>query len=332
VEGAVGEYMARALVRLGMARWCAGRSSGRATILMYHGVTDCPPDQLDFPRLHLNVDLFRQQMAHLAERYNVMPLRELVGQLLQGDRIGPRTVCLTFDDGYSNVVRCALPILREFRLPATLFVVTGLVRQRNMGWWDQIARVARMLPEPLKVSIAGEHILFGPDTLPQALERLKAVPDAERERALAVILGAVPDLGPPGDSRMATEEELRAWIGDGMSVGSHTVTHPILTRLTPQALGHELADSRSQLEAMTGQPVDLLCYPNGTVGDFDASVVEAARTAGYEAAVTTIGGQVTAESDLMALRRYDGNTSLVRLQARVSGAEPALRRLLGRSD
>jgi peptidoglycan/xylan/chitin deacetylase (PgdA/CDA1 family) len=98
--------------------------------------------------------------------------------------------------------------------------------------------------------------------------------------------------------RTMSWDELRALPGDGVTVGSHTVTHPHLPRLSDRELAKEVGESRERIEAELGRPCPLLAYP---YGEHDERVQEAVRAAGYETAF----GLGSRRSDEFATARVD---------------------------
>ncbi|MGH2796418.1 MAG: polysaccharide deacetylase family protein [Solirubrobacterales bacterium] len=157
---------------------------------------------------------------------------------------GPKTLAVTFDDGYRSVTELARPILSGLGLPATVFVPTAFAGTPKPTAWP-----------------GTDHWLGG-----------------EHEHELAPM----------------SWEELRALAGQGWEVGSHTRTHPHLTRLDDAGLHAELEGSRSDCERHLGLPCRSLAYP---YGDHDERVVAAAARAGYETA-GTLPGRLHAPSPL----------------------------------
>ena len=104
-------------------------------------------------------------------------------------------------------------------------------------------------------------------------------------------------------SRFLSWEQVREMSREGMAFGSHTLTHPHLTRLPVREARRELEDSRKVLEDQLGLPVRGLAYPYGTFRDFDARVEQLAAEAGYDWAVTIISGTNRQGADPLALRR-----------------------------
>ncbi len=171
----------------------------------------------------------------------VVSLQEIAVAMEQGRDLPPRTVAITFDDGFADSYTAAFPTLSSLAMPATIFVVVGAIGSRL-------------------------HVL--------------------RDRP-----AGVPAL---------TWEQIRAMPRHLIAVGSHTVTHPNLTRLTAAGLERELAESRDVIARETGVSPDLFCYPRG---DFDDTVRLAVQRAGYRLACTTRPGGVSATTDPLALPR-----------------------------
>lgn len=302
----------RQLGRLGAA---ALRTAGSAIALLsgrrslavvnYHRVLAHPD-----PLLESEPDLadFRWQMALLADCFNVMPLYDAL-RALDAGCLPPRTVCITFDDGYRSVHDLALPILREFKLPATVFVTSGYVGDDAGNMWnDRIIHAVQTLPAgTLDLSDLGLecYSLASMAARRQAAARLteagKYMPPQARE-ALVQRLDQISGL--KNDALMLTPAMLVALDNNGVEIGAHTVSHPILTSLDDDSARYEITAGKTQLENLIGKPVRLFAYPNGKVGkDFDARHVDMVRQAGFSAAFTTAVGAITGDQDRFQLPR-----------------------------
>jgi peptidoglycan/xylan/chitin deacetylase (PgdA/CDA1 family) len=148
---------------------------------------------------------------------------------------------------------------------------------------------------------------------------LKKVPDHEKDDALLEIASSlgvnVPEL-PPDDYGGISWDQARRMEADGVEIGSHTKTHPILTSVSDSRLLSELAESRARLEAMLGHEINLLCYPNG---NHDGQVRRAAVASGYLCAVTVELGFNDHSIDPMRLRRMDAEADFMRFIQITSG-------------
>lgn len=280
------------------------KDGGRLCVVSYHRILE----EADLI-LGSEPDLatFKWQVALLAECFNVLPLAQALDALKQGS-LPPRAVCITFDDGYRSTHDLALPVLKEFGLPATVFVTTGYVDGRSM-WNDNIVEAIRSMPGKdldLRDLGLGMYSLATPHDRQRATEKLiaaaKYLPTDSRNDLTRKLLelGRARD----GDDLMLSREMICALSRQGIEIGGHTVSHPILSGLPDEMARKEIIDNKRQLEEIIGEPIRFFAYPNGKPGiDFDHRHAAMARDAGYQAAFTTSFGAITADKDTYQLPR-----------------------------
>jgi peptidoglycan/xylan/chitin deacetylase (PgdA/CDA1 family) len=128
------------------------------------------------------------------------------------------------------------------------------------------------------------------------------------------------DEGPELSGPLLTPDELRAVEAAGLELGSHTMTHAALTRVTDDVLRFELARSREVLAGIAAHPISVLAYP---YGDVDERVKDAAREAGYDAALAVNSGPLDWRGDAYEIRRQRVGNSASDAYMRfiLSGAE-----------
>jgi len=281
------------------------RHERRLCIINYHRVLAQPDPLLDSEP---TVETFRWQMNLLARCFNVLPLAEAVERLEQG-RLPPRAVAITFDDGYRSLHDLALPVLREFGLPATVFVTSGHMADASSMWNDIILEAVRRLPGP-QIDLRPIGLDVYPLATPEQrknsasllTERCKYLEPAQRATMLAHLQEQVSTN--LSECLMLTEEMIANLIAHGIDIGGHTVTHPILARLDDAAAQREIEDNKRDLESVIGRPVELFAYPNGKYGaDFDERHASMVRAAGYRAAFTTATGAAAQHHDPFQLPR-----------------------------
>lgn len=279
----------------GMSHWLAHRHPVRR-ILMLHGVGGARMSQEDFYRV----------MAWLKAHYDVVPLDAMIRDILSGEPApagsGRSQLAITFDDGLRNQCLIARPVLEQLAMPATIFVCPGLVETGQWMWnHDARARLSRLQPE----AFAEWARLGGSPSqhIEGAIAWMKTLALPERLQVQAQLRECTPDFVPTQDEHdaydMMTWDEVRACDRGLMSIGSHTMTHPILPTLTEPEIQRELQASRDMLEAQLGRTVDVFCFPNGST---DARVRQMARSI-YRAALTTEEGMISATVDPMAIPR-----------------------------
>jgi peptidoglycan/xylan/chitin deacetylase (PgdA/CDA1 family) len=277
----------------------------RLTILIFHRVLPTP-DPL-FPG-EPDAAWFETQMQWIKDWFNVLPLAEAI-ECLRSQSLPARAAAITFDDGYADNCTVALPILRRAGLSATFFVATGYLNGGQM-WNDTVIDVVRRAKGPrldLSQLQLGDHLVATLDDRRRALEQLlnaiKYMVPAQRERLVGDLAA---DAGiAPSRELMLTSHQVRTLADSGMTIGAHTVSHPILARVDEKQARTEMIQSKLRLEAITGRKVDLFAYPNGKPDtDYTMTHVRLVREAGFSAAVSTGWGTATARGDIFQLPRF----------------------------
>jgi glycosyltransferase involved in cell wall biosynthesis/peptidoglycan/xylan/chitin deacetylase (PgdA/CDA1 family) len=301
------------------------RSAGTWTILGYHRVG---PASADGGPGAVRPDRFRDHLRFLKGRYDVVTVGEGLAALRRGGAPRPM-VSLTFDDGYRDNVTNALPILLAEGCRATLYPTLEAIEEGKAPWphrlaWDLRRLTGRGVVPPASwpdvlIAFAAATGL-GAEEIAGRITRI--VSEAKRWPApeCARIVADVERLAGPTTTRpeMLAPGDLRAWRDAGMEVGSHTHRHAVLSRLAPAERRADLDASRRGLQAILGTPVVHLAYPNGRAGDWDETVVEDARAAGFESALTTMEGINLTGADPFRLARVSvGNDTTSALALRL---------------
>lgn len=282
------------LLRAGARLRFPGGRSGSLPILMYHRVLHRPdPLQPGIPDA-ARVD---RQFRTLAEHFRVLPLPEALALQTEG-RLPDRCLCLTFDDGYRDNFDVALPLLREHGLTATVFVASGYLDGGCM-FNDTVAEAVRRLPDgAVDLAFAGlgtravgdqnsRRTLIG--ELTQAIKYQSPEDRMISEAHLHQLVQAAGQRLP--DDLMMRSDQVLALHRQGIDIGGHTVTHPILTTLSTELARHEIGANREALKGITGHTPTLFAYPNGKPDrDYDQSHARLVAEAGYRAAVSTAVG------------------------------------------
>ena len=301
----------------------------KALVLTYHRFTESGDQETTSLRN------FDRQLQYLKKHYQLVPLSQLAAQVSKGKRLPKRLAAIAIDDGYRDSYEIAFPLLRAYDAPATLFVVTDFVDRAAWLWTDKLRFLAaRTAAQFLKVQIGNIEVearLDGPcsrrDAAKRVNELLKTLPDDSKDEAILRIAGSLgvdlPKL-PPDEYAAITWQQAREMDAAGVEIGSHTVSHPILTRVTHERLRDELGRSRGRIEKELNRGVDMLCYPNG---DYDTRVVRAARSAGYRCAVTIEPGLNAGGCDLLRLRRVHTQSNFARFVKHTSGFDQIRRYL-----
>ena len=293
------------LVRL--ALWRRQRREQQLIILDYHRAT--------------GGDL-RPLMLYLRRHYRVLHLEQALEELYaprkDGQQVPDRRMplVLTFDDGYHDNYTHAFALTRELQVPITIFLVPGYIESGKCFWWLEGQRLIRHAQVD-EVTIEGRTYNLGHSVerglLVRAIDnRLRyARSVAEREAFLAAVSRAL--AVPSGVSedeavRQLRWEEVREMERSGwVSIGAHTMHHPVLACLTdPAEVRREVEECRTVLEQQLGHPVRIFAYPIGKPEDIGDEAVQAVKAAGYHFAVTTVEELSTVQCDPHFLPRLPG--------------------------
>ena len=284
----------------GLSIWLARRKRARG-VIMFHGVDD----------IHMPVEAFETNLRWLAERFRIVSLADVVDGMLAGRRPDPRgELALTFDDGLSNHFNVAYPVLQRLQLPATFFVCPQLIEDRRWIWNQEArARLLEMTPEA-RAEFAQSNLGLALEGVETLVQRMKHLSLADRQRAEADLRQRTSNFvaSPLARRRFdpLTWEQVAQLDSSLITIGSHSLSHPILPLIDDSALEREVAASRSMLEQRLGRSVDLFCYPNGAQDDR----VHASVARNYRAAVTTNYGFVRPLDDAHRLMRIPAASSL----------------------
>jgi len=269
-----------------------GRQAGRLRVVTYHRVADLDPrDDSHDPRLISTTPLlFGRQMAHLAHRYRVVSLRDVIDAVNGTASLPPRATLITFDDGYRDLGEHAFPVLEKLGLPATVFVATAYPGQPDRAfWWDRVYRAVRRSPRTTFTLPSLGLVQLGDmrlETIHRLQDHIVNLPHREAMRLVDAICeeAGAPDTGPRS---VLSWQELRDVGAQGITVAAHTRTHPVLTNLPIEQARAEVAGSLEDVRREIGAAPAAFCYPNGNV---DEGVVGAVREAGVVVAFTTRNG------------------------------------------
>ncbi len=287
-----------------LATWRFSQQGGKLLILIYHQVLEKPDDMR--PDV-IDKTAFTWQMELLARYFNVLPLQQAVTHLKNGT-LPPRAVSITFDDGYADNVTQALPILQQFDLTATFFIANGFLNGGRM-WNDTIIEAIRVITQPeidLSFIGLGQVNIQTPaqkyQVAQQIIKTIKHLDPAVRQQHTNQLANMAPELP---DDLMVTTQQLKYLHQSGMTIGGHTVNHPILARLDNETAQAEIKQNKQNLEQQLDTQLTLFAYPNGKPEqDYRVEHADMVRAAGYQAAVSTQWGVASQTSDLWQLPRF----------------------------
>lgn len=264
----------------------------RLTVLAYHRIIEHQtPTFADYrPVVSATPADFRQQMAFLKTHFSVISLDNVHRALANNAALPDYPLLITFDDGYLDNYQNAYPILREFGFPAVIFLATSRMTDPTPLWWDAVARYFHHTQtQHADLPLIGAADIT-PATLDRLLAELKKIPEDEKLDAVEAIRQSLNVTVPDAEPLFMNWEQVREVVNNGIACQSHTVTHPIMTRIAPDEVRRQLAESRQRIIDETGQTVTAFAYPNGTPADYSPDTMKALHETGYQTAYTLSAG------------------------------------------
>jgi peptidoglycan/xylan/chitin deacetylase (PgdA/CDA1 family) len=276
----------------------AGRRFGR--ILMFHGTP-----------AHHSAEIERQ-LRYLATAFVIVPLAELLQCVAQPNRSLGRKLALTFDDGFRNNVTVLYPLLAKLGIPATFFICPSLIDRGGWLWNHDMRQRLYTLGWPARRTLAAK-VGARSAAVEDLVEWMKTLDLASRlrveRRVRAATHGYAPSTIEREEHDLASWEELRTLDPRLVAIGSHTLTHPILTTLSEREAEVEICESRRLIEKRLGRACEFFCYPNGDISRF---ALECVRRH-YRAALTVTADWVKPSCDPHLVPRFHAPRGVLRL-------------------
>ena len=281
---------------------------GKVAILQYHRVVT--PDDLSRgyiePAMYVLDDVFDTQVRWLLEQFEILSFSQLLARWDANEWDERKAYCvLTFDDGWLDNYRHAFPILKKYEVPATIFLPTNFVGSNEWFWPEKIAflltcmdrrrvtsaqrnrvrDVIAELPGQMHPEVVGQEGISG-TTMEKIIGQCKLLPPSGIE-SLLDRLSETLEVSIPHERITMNWSEVTEMAKNGISFGSHSCSHHLLTQLNEENIRQELQESDRVLRALPGGYIPVFCYPNGDNND---AIQDLVRQSQYVAAVGTRRG------------------------------------------
>lgn len=296
-------------------------------ILVYHTIIKDPVPGETLSYSNVSAEDFEWQMQYLVENYRLISLEDYVQSINKGESMPLGSAIITFDDGFRGIYTSAYPVLQKYSVPATIFVCVEFIGKGILQWDTQIDHlISNTKVRDFELEL-GTLCRFDLSSCAHKIaatyeiqRKLSCLDEPARQLALQQL-----------ETKLATEkgqfspnllpltwDQLKDMSNNGISIGSHTMSHPNLTKISRAQAQREIADSKEIIENEIGSPVQLFSFPFGI---FNAEVKAMVRTS-YQGAVALVKG--ASQDDMYCLRRigvYGTNTKFEFI-AKLSVLEP----------
>lgn len=266
----------------------------RLIIVMYHRFT------LENEPFKCNINTFEKHLKYFNKYYNIISFDSYIQSLCCKSPLPNNPLIITFDDGYYDNYTIAYPLLKKHSAAATIFISTNFVNYNEWLWSNKLEYILWNSKKPeFSFQLGSSDYLFSVEdfsswhksqlTIFNYLRELGSQRDSFLAELGSFLRVDVPDQTTE-DFQSLDWSHVKEMQQNGITIGSHTCSHPILSSINSQDLHKEIDGSKNEIETITGKKIDYFCYPNGQSKDYNDEVVKLVEQAGYLAAVTTIPG------------------------------------------
>ncbi len=295
-------------------------------VLMYHRFSNMEDSG------KVSAAVFEQQICELKKNFNVQPLSRISGLIRQNKSFSHNTIAITVDDGYDDFYRIAYPILKRHGLPATVYITTDFIDGKLWLWPDKITYILHNTSADkmtLTLTDGSDRVLSlltvadRSGAWSRLIDHCLILGEVERRSfidALARDLEVAVNVEPPAAYAPMSWTAVQEISENGIEIGAHTRSHPVLSRLNGGWLWEEINGCKNQLEKIVDKPVTAFCYPNGQPADYNDEVKRMVIDSGYSSATVAFHDKHGWE-DPFEIRRYGVGADPMQFRKAVYGIE-----------
>jgi peptidoglycan/xylan/chitin deacetylase (PgdA/CDA1 family) len=303
-------------------------------VLLFHRILPVRDNMWD----PIDPDLFEKTLRYVQKKFHVVPLKEA---LFENNMVSAKPLAaITFDDGYSDFIQYAMPVLDKYKMTASMYIVSDCI-DRDLPPWtyllDNIFAKTKKLSWPdIEVnSFPPEYQVTSWNTAEERIayckkfkQYLKRIPAQQRNSIIANALLNFNDVEDP-HGLMMSWNDVKQIHSAGFEIGSHSVTHPTLATIEDEkTILFELTESARRIKAKTDIEADIFSYP---IGSYDERVKQLTKNAGYKAGLAVNGKKYTpGKQDIFEVPRIElYNESWLKTRSRTNGTVSYLKQLKG---
>lgn len=266
----------------------------RPLVLAFHGIFDGPKKLGVYPPTFIHVDDLNEKLIYIKKKYHVLSPQQFLIHIDQNSPFPKHSVLVTFDDGYENYMRLAVPLLQQHNIKSIVFIPSKYIEENKPFWYDVIWLFFKYGQERYKLEIMDmmkiSNLSYGISLVNQALSKLKRMLPQQRDNILEKVMERLPLEKSNFKAILKcsypmTLTELKNLLkSEGTTFGGHTHTHTILTVLSDNNAEQEIRENKKRLEEYVGEPCHFFAYPNGGAEDFNDFHEGLLKKMGYKAA------------------------------------------------
>lgn len=284
------------------------KQSGAPFILMYHRVLNLVhSDYFIQPGMFVTPKTFEMHLGLLGQKYNVLPLRELLEGFYVEKQSMVKCCSITFDDGWRDNYTNAFPLLKKYNTPASIFLATGYAGGDLWFWEEEVAfflhqnsrqNIVSLFKSNLNASQYKKIANIAWD-ITGVIYLMKQLP--EEHRVELVRLVSMSNKSIRNKKRMVISwDEAREMQEESVDVFSHSHSHRLLTGLAYDEVLKDISTSLTLLSEELDNKQDVFCYPSGKFTD---DIIEILKNNGIKYALTTQRSSLAHSKEIFSIPR-----------------------------
>ena len=249
-------------------------------ILIYHGLDTS--GNLKYNSRFISQEYFEKQIAFFRKNFNIVSVKDVFHSNLKSDRLN---IAITFDDGYANNLKYALPLLEKYEVPATFFITTIQSEEQSVLWTDLLDVATYFSSGPIKIDgdiFIKKNNTYVSKSSGQSLKWICKQQDTRYKKLIPEAFPTWPDIRKIADEdhyRLLTPEEIKKLASSPLAtIGTHGKYHNSLGLIPEKEASVELSDSKLYLENLLQKEIDSIAYPDGS---YARNLIPIAEALGY---------------------------------------------------
>lgn len=285
-------------------------SSNNILIVMYHGVVN--NDSNYFSPRHLHIDQFDRQIKYLKKEFDIITIEEAFYLKDKKANLKNKSIVITFDDGYLNNLKNALPVLESYNVHANFFISTICLENENYVLWpDLIAGLNYFFPEETNTQHFQNYLKLnnGSSNIYESIKQLSPLLRDELLDNLVKRYDLIEKLKtlPSEIWKLMTKDDIiQLSKSKNVSIGSHGHLHYNLANITLQNAQKDLLKSKELLESALMKNIDSIAFPDGS---YNKEVIEICNTLGFRFLLGVNANELDAVKNLNILFRHGISSS-----------------------
>jgi len=292
----------------------------------YHRIGDEDSSLFDPNVFSCTAELFEQHVEFYNQAFTVISIEQLITKIEANEKIEKKYAIITFDDGYIDNYDIAFPILKKHKTPAAFYIATDYVDEPHIPWWDEIAWLIRHSKvDSIQLKSWNEAVDISSGSIVNKVRAVLRVIKLDQDRTMADKIAELTNVcqcSIPDELRKTplfiNWEQANEMSDNGMHIGSHTLSHTILSHLPETGQKDEIVKSKMRIEAKLNKEVTSIAYPVGGRSAFTETTQKLAKEASYKLAFSFIPGVIHSfdKSERFQFKRLpvDGNCTVKQLK------------------